>query len=71
MLYVCYNLPMGLVSMHADPWPKDVLKRSYFTNGMCGPGTTYACAGPDVPLARPHSADVSPTGELIPASEHR
>lgn len=71
MLYVCYNLPMGLVSMHADPWPKDVLKRSYFTNGMCGPGTTYACAGPDVPLARPHSAHVSPTGELIPASEHR
>ena len=55
MLYFCYNLPMGLVGMQADPWPKDVLRRSYFTNGICGPGTSYACPGPDDPLARPRS----------------
>ena len=25
--------------MNADPWPEDTMKRSYFTNGLCGEGT--------------------------------
>jgi hypothetical protein len=38
-----YNGPMQFFNMKADPWPQDVVSRSYLTNGLCGPGTPYEC----------------------------
>ena len=32
--------------MHADPWPEDLQKRSYFTMGICGDGTDRLCPDP-------------------------
>ena len=28
-----YNIPAQWIGMHADPWPEDHMKRSYFTDG--------------------------------------
>lgn len=60
-----YNIPQQFFALNADPWPEDIAKRSYFTNGLCGEGTEYACAGPHTPMARRDSARVSPDGKLI------
>ena len=40
-----YNIPMNWVAMHSDYSPPDITNRSYFTNGLCGPGTEYLCGG--------------------------
>ena len=55
-----YNIPMQWFATHADDWPADIQNRSYFTQGLCGPGTPYACSGPGVPIARPDSVPVPP-----------
>lgn len=60
-----YNIPYQFFALHAAPWPKDIIERSYFTNNLCGPGTEYACSGPNVPIPRPDSAHLSPDGELV------
>lgn len=62
---VVYSLPAAIAGLHADPWPEDVTKRSYLTDGFCGPGTEYACPGPNVPIPRPDSAHLGPNGELV------
>jgi hypothetical protein len=64
---VLYNIPMALIGSQIDSYPRDVLERSYFTNGICGPGSDFACPGPDVPIRRPGSAHLGPSGELRPA----
>jgi hypothetical protein len=65
VLLLLYFLPMNIVQLHGDPWPADVQKRSYLTNHLCGPGTTYACGGANLPIPRPDSAHISPEGELV------
>ena len=42
-LLLCYNIPQSLMWTVGDPYPKDYVERSYFTNGLCGPGTPYEC----------------------------
>ena len=64
---VCFNIPQQWAGLHSDPWPKDIIKRSYLTDGLCGPGTPYACPGADVPIPRRDSAHLNPNGELVPA----
>lgn len=59
-----YNIPMQWFGTHADPWPEDTVKRSYLTNGICGPGTEFACSGPGVPIPRPDSPHLAPDGSL-------
>ena len=66
---VGFALPWGWFALHADPWPDDVLKRSYLTNGMCGPGTRYACPGPGRPNNRPESWHLDPEGGLVEHGE--
>lgn len=67
LAFVCfYNIPVAIInSLYAHSWPADIQKRSYFTQGMCGEGTQYACPGPSNPLNRKDSVHVSPTGELV------
>ena len=72
---VGYNIPIQFFALHADPWPQDLVKRSYLSNGLCGPGTAkwveehardgeYACPGPTVPIPRPDSVHLTPEGRL-------
>lgn len=59
------NIPMISVSTHTRAWPDDVINRSYFLNGLCGPGTEYACPGRKVPMPHGPSAHVGPDGKLV------
>ncbi len=38
--------------MHSPGFPKDMLSRSYLLDGICGPGTRYACAHAGTPVSR-------------------
>lgn len=50
LLGLGYNIPMQWFATHADQFPSGY--KSYMLNGMCGPGTGYECAGPDVSIPR-------------------
>jgi hypothetical protein len=65
---VFFNIPMNFFALHASAWPQDIMKRSYLTNGFCGPTTSYACPGPAIPIPRPDSAHIGPDGGLVPAA---
>jgi hypothetical protein len=64
-MLVTYNLPASWMGTHSDAWPQDFQDRSYFTGHLCGPGTDRACPGPTVPIPRPDSSYVSPSGQLV------
>jgi hypothetical protein len=64
--YLAYNLSFSLFGLYGDPWVEGVKARSYLTDGFCGPGTTYACPEPRLPLARRGSLHVDPEGRLVP-----
>lgn len=61
-----FNIPLQIWAVNGDAWPQDVTKRSYFTNGVCGEGTSYACNGPTVPLPRgDNSLHLDRNGEVV------
>ena len=65
-LVVAYNLPNSWVGAHSRPWPADLQKRSYLTDGVCGAGTNIACPGPGIPLFRgDNTAHVGVNGKLV------
>ena len=65
VLFFISNVPLAWFGLQADTWPHDIQKRSYLTDGICGPGTHYACPGPAVPILKPEGVHVSPDGELV------
>lgn len=67
IMLALYCVPGALTGLYGGPWPDDVTKRPYLTDGICGPGTDNACSGPSVPIPRPDSARLGPNGELVPA----
>jgi Spirocyclase AveC-like len=61
-----YSLMTQAFNLHSGAWPKDAQKRSYLTNHLCGPGTSFACGGSDA--ARPvkeKSVSIGPNGQLV------
>jgi hypothetical protein len=65
MLLGFYNIPVNYFGMHVESPAPDVVNRSYLMDGICGPGTTYACPGKDVPIPTRESAHVDPQGQLV------
>jgi Spirocyclase AveC-like len=63
--FVLYNIPVQWFAMHADPWPEDHLKRSYFNNGICGDGTDIPCPDPSLPMPSRWSGFINTDGELV------
>ncbi|RDI56107.1 spirocyclase AveC family protein [Nocardia mexicana] len=63
--FVCYNLPAQWFAMHADPWPEDIQKRSYFDMGICGEGTGRLCPDPVLPIPGNDTGYINPEGRLI------
>lgn len=52
VVLLSYNAAMAVSGLYSDSWPDDIRKRSYLTNGFCGPGTEQVCPGPGVPIPR-------------------
>ncbi len=66
---VLYQMPYAYFVANSDGPPKDIASRSYFIEGICGAGTTYACWGKGVPIPRPGSGHLDPAGNYIPGSD--
>jgi Spirocyclase AveC-like len=52
---------------HGQAWPKSIQERSWLNPGICGPGTSYACAGTNsvaTPLSG-KSAHISTSGKVV------
>ena len=64
IMFFTYNVAMQPFAIHQSEWPKDITSRSYFMNGLCGPGTDYACPSKDVPIAKIGSSHIAPDGSL-------
>ncbi|MDB5977029.1 MAG: hypothetical protein JWR07_3789 [Nevskia sp.] len=66
ILFVCYNIPMNYLAIIGPGWAPAVLEKSYFTNGVCGDGSDYACPGGAVPPAiGPHQIHIGPDGRIV------
>ncbi len=64
--FVFYTVPAQWLAMHADPWPEDIQKRSYFTMGICGEGTGRLCPHPSLPIDQGEaSAYMGPDGKVV------
>ena len=64
VFFVLYNIPMAIFGLYSQDWPKAIQEKSYFTSGLCGPGTNYACGGPGLPLPKRNSSHIDPAGHL-------
>ena len=74
-----YTIPVNYFALRGPAWPTSVLERSYFTNGVCGAGTDYACPGGSIPTPlggkvihlAPDGTLVIPQGTTLPTTiEH-
>ncbi len=63
--FVFYIIPAQFWAVQADPWPEDVMKRSYFTSGLCGEGTDRPCPDPALPIPSKHSGYVNQDGQFV------
>ena len=63
--FIIYNVPAQWVGMHADPWPADHLKRSYFNGGTCGAGSDQPCPDPALPIPTRRSGFINNDGRLV------
>lgn len=63
--FVFYNVPAQWIGMHADPWPEDHQKRSYFNGGICGDGTDVPCPNPALPMPTKRSGYIDVDGRLV------
>jgi hypothetical protein len=68
VIFMGFHLATLPFLLNADSWPADIQSRSYFTAGMCGDGTDYACWGPGVPLPRVGAPHLDPDGRLVPGT---
>jgi hypothetical protein len=64
VMFVLVCLPLMYSGLRSQPWPNDILERSYLTNGICGPGSEYACPGGPYPPPLQGRAGVSPENQL-------
>ena len=63
---VLYMIPFAVQGYYIRPFPKDIVTRSYFTNSLCGPGTTVACPGGEIfPVPRGRSNRFGPDGQIF------
>ena len=63
--FLVYQVPAIAIGMYSSPWPEDIVTRSYFNPGLCGPGSEYACPGPAIPVNRPNSVRIGPDGRIV------
>ena len=61
-----YTIPVNYCALNGTGWSKSVLEKSYFTNGVCGDGTDYACPGGSIPTPLGKNViHMAPDGTLV------
>jgi hypothetical protein len=65
VLLCSYVIPGVLLSVKQPTWPKDLQRRSYLTDYVCGAGTGRVCPGPGVPVPVQGGAYLGPGGKLV------
>ena len=66
LLMVVYNICMAYLSITGPGWATSALEKSYFTNGVCGAGTDYACPNGSAPMPLgKNQIHLAPDGTLI------
>jgi Spirocyclase AveC-like len=61
-----YTIPVNYCALRGTGWSPSVLEKSYFTNGVCGAGTDYACPGGSIPTPLGKDAiHLAPDGTLV------
>jgi hypothetical protein len=66
LFFFAYNLPIQLFTLHSGAWPKSIVEKSYFTNGICGPEMNILCpGGPHEPIVTRGSAQLTQDGKLV------
>jgi len=66
LVFFGFNFTHMFISLVNDSrWPAGIVERSYLTSNLCGPGTDYACPGPEIPNPRGGSWHVAPDGTLV------
>jgi len=66
ILVLGYDVPAWIAAAHSGTWNNDYVTRSYLTNSLCGPGTTYACYQAGVPIPRgTTSVHIAPDGTVV------
>lgn len=67
LFFLVYNVLFAGISLFPSfRWNADTVNnRSYLRDQLCGPGTTYACPGEDIPIPRVGGAHVDPEGRLV------
>lgn len=56
VMLVTYNIPYVYWGLHSGPIPQALIDEPWRNGGVCGPGTTYVCPDPRLPLARSSSS---------------
>jgi Spirocyclase AveC-like len=71
-LFLTYNVPNYWIGTHSKEWQRDLVDRSYLTDGLCGQDTDRACPGPAIPLSRNDNSDsgkgsvyITPDGKAV------
>jgi hypothetical protein len=65
MMVLGHFLPYQFYATHAHATPQAICSKSYFTTGLAGPGTHYACPTPGAPIPlRGSAARIDPQGTL-------
>jgi hypothetical protein len=65
IMFLGYNVPNTAIGFNSTAWPKDLQKRSYFTNFICGAGTNRLCPGPGVANMRNGGAYIGANGTVV------
>jgi hypothetical protein len=74
LIYAMYSLTLQPLVHDAHSWPTDIVKRSYFAEGWCGPGpmapheVRMACFSGSLPVPTRGSAVLLPNGTLAPGT---
>jgi hypothetical protein len=66
IMLVTYNIPVAtLIASHPAKWPASIQSRSYFTDGVCGHGTSRLCPQGGLPTISGGDVAIGPGGRLI------
>lgn len=60
-----YTIPNTIMSIDSHAWPKDLQRRSYLTDYVCGATTDRLCPGATTPIVRNGGPWVGADGKLV------